>query len=90
MKVKSSLNVIQRAIRVYQNPDDFLHGTFLAEEIENIGATTVYLLTGIEKRSKTRAKVLEYEVYGAERDYIAAERYALEDGGDLRPSGRAS
>lgn len=62
MKVKSSLNVIDRAIRVFQNPDDFLYGSFLAEEIENIGATTVYLLTGIEKRSKTRAKVLTYEV----------------------------
>ena len=62
MKTKSSLNVIDRAIRVFQNPDDFLYGSFLAEEIENIGATTVYLLTGIEKRSKTRAKVLTYEV----------------------------
>lgn len=62
MRVKSSLNVIDRAIRVFQNPDDFLYGSFLAEEIENIGATTVYLLTGIEKRSKTRAKVLTYEV----------------------------
>jgi hypothetical protein len=62
MKTKSSLNVIDRAIRVFQNPDDFLYGSFLAEEIENIGATTVYLLTGIEKRSKTRSKVLTYEV----------------------------
>lgn len=62
MKTKSSLNVIDRAIRIFQNPDDFLYGSFLAEEIENIGATTVYLLTGIEKRSKTRAKVLTYEV----------------------------
>lgn len=62
MRVKSSLNVIDRAIRIFQNPDDFLYGSFLAEEIENIGATTVYLLTGIEKRSKTRAKVLTYEV----------------------------
>jgi hypothetical protein len=62
MRVKSSLNVIDRAIRVFQNPDDFLYGSFLAEEIENIGATTVYLLTGIEKRSKTRSKVLTYEV----------------------------
>ena len=61
MKVKSSLNVVDRAIRVYQNPDDFLYGTFIAEEIENIGATTVYLLTGIEKRSGSRAKVLTYE-----------------------------
>ena len=62
MKTKSSLNVIDRAIRIFQNPDDFLYGSFLAEEIENIGATTVYLLTGIEKRSKSRAKVLIYEV----------------------------
>lgn len=62
MRVKSSLNVIDRAIRVFQNPDDFLYGSFIAEEIENIGARTVYLLTGIEKRSKTRAKVLTYEV----------------------------
>ena len=62
MKVKSSLNVIDRAIRIFRNPDDFLYGSFLAEEIENIGATTVYLLTGIDKRSKTRAKVLTYEV----------------------------
>lgn len=62
MRTKSSLNVIDRAIRIFQNPDDFLYGSFLAEEIENIGATTVYLLTGIEKRSKTRAKVLTYEV----------------------------
>ena len=62
MRVKSSLNVIDRAIRVFQNPDDFLYGTFVAEEIEKIGARTVYLLTGIEKRSKTRSKVLTYEV----------------------------
>lgn len=62
MRVKSSLNVIDRAIRVFQNPDDFLYGTFVAEEIEKTGPTTVYLLTGIEKRSKTRAKVLTYEV----------------------------
>ncbi len=62
MRVKSSLNVIDRAVRVFQNPDDFLYGSFVAEEIEKIGARTVYLLTGIEKRSKTRAKVLTYEV----------------------------
>lgn len=62
MRTKSSLNVIDRAIRVFRNPDDFLYGSFLAEEIENIGATTVYLLTGIDKRSKTRGKVLTYEV----------------------------
>ncbi len=62
MKTKSSLNVIDRAIRVFQNPDDFLYGSFVAEEIEKTGPTTVYLLTGIEKRSKTRAKVLTYEV----------------------------
>lgn len=69
MRVKSSLNVIDRAIRVFQNPDDFLYGTFVAEEIENTGPTTVYLLTGIEKRSKTRAKVLTYEVkHGASSD----------------------
>lgn len=62
MKVKSSLDVIDRAIIIYQNPDDFLFGSFLAEEVENIGATTVFLLTGIEKRTRSRARVLKYAV----------------------------
>ncbi len=57
-----ALNVLERAVRVYRNPDDFLFGSFMSEEFENIGATTVYLLTGIEKNSKTRSKVLLYEV----------------------------
>jgi hypothetical protein len=62
MKIKSSLDVIDRAVVIYQNPDDFLFGSFLAEEIENLGATTVFLLTGIEKRSRSRARVLTYAV----------------------------
>jgi hypothetical protein len=62
MKTKSSLDVIDRALVIYQNPDDFLFGSFLAEEIENLGATTVFLLTGIEKRSRSRARVLTYTV----------------------------
>lgn len=62
MNVKSSLGVVDRAIRIFQNPDDFVYGSFLSEEIESIGATTVYLLTGIDKRSKSRAKVLTYAV----------------------------
>lgn len=74
MKIKSSLDVIDRAVIIFQNPDDFLFGSFLAEEIQNIGATTVFLLTGIEKRSGARGKVLTYQVesearYGATTHY---------------------
>lgn len=61
MKVKKNkLSVLDRALIVYRNPDDFLYDSFLAEEVENLGAVSIYILTGIDTFTQNRGKVLKF------------------------------
>jgi hypothetical protein len=61
MKVKKNkLSVLDRALIVYRNPDDFLYDSFLAEEVENLGAVSIYILTGIDTFTRNRGKVLKF------------------------------
>lgn len=50
-----------RIVQIMRNPDDFLHASWSVEEFEDLGATVVYLVCGIDRRSKNRTKCLKFE-----------------------------
>ena len=62
---KNDLDILDRAILVWRNPDDFDFGSFLHEEVDAIGSITIYILTGIDTRTRNRTRVLKYSVDGS-------------------------
>jgi len=65
---KNDLYILDRALIVWRNPDDFLYGSFLKEEVESIGSTTIYILTGIDTRTGNRTKVLKFSQEKSDND----------------------
>ncbi len=63
MKVrKNKLQVLDKATKIYRNPDDFDFGTFAVEKLMELGEYTILLLSGVDSKTKKRGKVLEYVV----------------------------
>jgi hypothetical protein len=50
-----------RIVQVMRNPDDFLHASWDIEEFTDLGATVIYVVCGIDKRTKNRTKCLKFE-----------------------------